>query len=287
MPSKILVPLDGSHFSESVLPWLRLLAAKWSPPVQVELVRCFQPVSSIYSLPDLKISPTSYLSTEALEQMMSEYLTTKKAELDGLQVGTATVINDAANGVLDKSETCDWILMASQGAGGLSRWLLGSVTSRVVHGSTKPIAVVTARAVERAAKVERILVAVDGSPAAERALAAAVELARQQHSQILIYRAAGQAEVIHSAIAQINEQQLERAEAYVKGLAATVEGLEGVETLVRGRLGDTAIVDVAQERDVDFIVMGRGNKGSVERWLLGSQTERALRYAHCPVLIVP
>lgn len=287
MLTNILVPLDGSPLSESVFPLLRLLATRFTPSAQVELVRCFQPVSSVYFLPDLEIAPASDLSKEALEQMMFDYLTKKKAELDGLQVTISAVTNDATNGILSKSETCDLILMASQGAGGLSRWIVGSVASKVARGSTKPIWVVTAKAVDRPAKVERILVAVDGSPAAERAFGKAIELARQLRSKILLYQAVGQAEVLHRVIAENNQQQLERAEAYVKKLAAPVEGLQGFETEVRGVQGDTAIVEVAEEKDVDLLVMGSASKSGVERWILGSQTERALRHAPCSVLIVP
>ena len=287
MISNILVPLDGSPLSESVFPWLRLLASGLAQPVQVELIRCFQPVSSVYFLPDLKIDAASYLSLDKLEQLMSDYLKGKVAELDGLQVSISAVIDDAANGILSKSESFDLILMASQGVGGLSRWIVGSVASKVAHGSTKPILVVTSKAVGRPAKAERILVAVDGSPAAERAFSVAIGLANPLRSKILLYQAVGQTEVIHKVIAQNNQRQLEHAEAYLKKLAATAEGLEGLETEVRGVQGDTAIVEVAEENDVDLLVMGSHGKSGFERWLLGSQTERALRHAACPVLIVP
>jgi nucleotide-binding universal stress UspA family protein len=287
MSTKFLVPLDGSPRSESVFPWLRLLASASTPPVQTELIRCFQPVSSVYFLPDLDVAPSSYLSVETLEQMMLDYLKKKASELDGLQVSVSAVLNDAANGILEKAKTADLVVLATQGAGGLSRWLLGSVASRVAHGSAGPTLIVTARAVERPAKIEQIVVAVDGSQAAERAAAKAKDLAHQLQARLCLYQAVGQIEELHRVIAENNRQQLERAEAYMKSLAQTLEGVEGLETEVRGVRGDTEIVKVAEEKGADLLVMGSRGKGGLERALLGSQTERALRYSPCPVLIVP
>ena len=286
MSTQILVPLDGSPASQSVLPWLRLIASTATSPVQIELIRCFQPVSSVYAIPDLAVAPTSYLSIEALEQLMLDYLKQKAAELDGLQVSFSAVLNSAANGILDKAKASDLVLLATQGAGGLSRWLLGSVASRVAHESARPTLIVTARAVERPAKVEAIMVAVDGSEKAEQALGKAKGFARQLKARLYLYQAVGQIEELHKVIVENNRIQLERAEAYLKALAQSLEGVE-VETEARGVRGDTEIVKAAEEKGVDLLVMGSRGKGGFERAVLGSQTERALRYAHCPVLIVP
>lgn len=287
MSTKILVPLDGSPLSESVFPWLRLLSKTAESPVQIELIRCFQPVSSVYFLPDLDIPATGYLSVDALERMILEYLQNKANELDGLEVSVSAVLNDAANGILEKAKTCDFVVMATQGAGGLKRWLLGSVASKVTHGSTKPILVITAEAVGRPAPVGKIMVALDGSEAGERALAEAVGFARQLKARILLYRAVVQSEDFHRVIAENNRRQLDLAEAYMKDLAATIEGVEGVETEVRGVRGATEIVQTAKEKGADLLVMGSRGKGGLERLMLGSQSERALREAHCPVLVVP
>ena len=285
MTSSILVPLDGSPRSESVLPWLRLLCSK-DTTAKVALIRCFQPISSVYFLPDLDISPAGYLSIEKLEQMMLEYLNQKAAQLDGLQVSVSAVVNDAANGILDKARDFDLTLMAAQGGGGPSRWLLGSVASKVSHGTTRPIMVLTAKTVECPTKIGTIMVAVDGSEAAERAVAKAAELSLQQGSRLFLYRAVGQTEVLHSSIAESNRQHLEAAEAYLKKLAATIEGVE-VETEARGVRDQTEIVKAAEEKRADLLIMGSRGRGGLERWLLGSQTEKALREANCPVLIVP
>ncbi len=46
------------------------------------------------------------------------------------------------------------------------------------------------------------------------------------------------------------------------------------------------IVDYAEEHAIDLIVMGTHGRGGLEKMWLGSVTEKVLRKAHCPVLVV-
>ena len=287
MFTKILVPLDGSPRSESVLPWLPLLTSGAEAPVHVELVRCFQPVSSMYFLPDLELSPVGYLSLEALEKMILEYLQKQASQLDGLQVSVSAVVNDAAAGILDKAKAFDLTLMAAQGGGGPQRWLLGSVASKVAHRTSKPTLILTANAQECPSRIERIMVAVDGSEVAERALTTAADLARRHGSHLFLYQAVGQPPAFHSVITESNRRQLEAAEAYMEKLAASIEGVKDITAQACPMQDKTEIAKAAEDRRADLLVMGSRGRGGLERWLLGSQTERALREAHCPVLIVP
>ena len=46
------------------------------------------------------------------------------------------------------------------------------------------------------------------------------------------------------------------------------------------------LVLAAERHHADLIVMGRRGKSTFKRWMLGSISERVLRYAHCPVLVI-
>ena len=46
------------------------------------------------------------------------------------------------------------------------------------------------------------------------------------------------------------------------------------------------IVHRAEQDKVDLIILGRRGMSRFETWLLGSVSERVLRYAHCPVMVV-
>jgi nucleotide-binding universal stress UspA family protein len=74
-------------------------------------------------------------------------------------------------------------------------------------------------------------------------------------------------------------------EALTKALAEA--GFEGITHRIR--VGDPAseIIEVARELDAALIVMPSRGKTGLRRWMLGSVTERVVRRAPCPVLVLP
>lgn len=68
--------------------------------------------------------------------------------------------------------------------------------------------------------------------------------------------------------------------------AGSQSGLQIEQHVERGVSAAPAILDYAEQHDVDLIVMGtRGRQGG-ERFLIGSTAERVVRFARCPVLTV-
>jgi nucleotide-binding universal stress UspA family protein len=64
------------------------------------------------------------------------------------------------------------------------------------------------------------------------------------------------------------------------GLGITIEFEEGLHA-------DLAIVEYAERAAIGLIVMAKHARGSLSRLLIGSTTERVLRHAKCPVLVIP
>lgn len=60
-----------------------------------------------------------------------------------------------------------------------------------------------------------------------------------------------------------------------------------VELLVREGAGAEAIQAVAREKAADLIVMGTHGRTGMRHMLIGRETERVVRTASCPVLVVP
>ena len=120
-----------------------------------------------------------------------------------------------------------------------------------------------------------IVVGTDGSGTAQRAVAAAADLARL----------AGAALELVSAYEPVTP----RADVDAT-LAGVVERLEGSGLVVRthSRQGDPAdaILDVAEEQDADLIVVGNKGMTGARRFLLGSVPNKVSHYAPCSVLIV-
>jgi len=85
----------------------------------------------------------------------------------------------------------------------------------------------------------------------------------------------------HSIEAHLREQ----SEAVVDATADEVDTVDTV-TAVESGVPHSAILDYADEHDIDFIVMGTHGRTGVGRYLLGSVTEKVVRTSDIPVLTV-
>lgn len=135
---------------------------------------------------------------------------------------------------------------------------------------------------------ETILVAYDGSPQAQRASDLAFSLAEAMRSRVLIFAVIRPPEP--AARAELNavlEDGREHYEQNFVGLReqAKAKGVELETDIVVGHPAEQ-IVHRAEKTNVSLIVMGRRGMSVFHRWMLGSISERVLRYAHCPVMVV-
>ncbi|MEF8800725.1 MAG: universal stress protein [Halolamina sp.] len=134
-----------------------------------------------------------------------------------------------------------------------------------------------------------ILVPTDGSPAAAAAIDHAVDLAERYgarlHALYVVDATAfasvdAGSEMVVDALEQEGEQAVEVVRE--QGEAA---GLE-VETTIVSGTAYRSIIDYIEAEGVDLVVMGTHGRRGVERFLLGSVTERVVRSADVPVLTV-
>jgi nucleotide-binding universal stress UspA family protein len=140
----------------------------------------------------------------------------------------------------------------------------------------------------------RILVAVDGSPFAERALEHAVDLSKKYHAKLLIVHVVlrrfyavtpSEAGVLATTVF-VKEMESEgkkiitRSEEVVKAAGAEYEC-----KLVQGVPADE-LVKIAQKEKVDLIVIGSRGLTEVRAFLLGSVSDKVSHHSKCPILIV-
>ena len=287
MYNKILVPLDGSELSESVFPWLKLLHSSADPAPQFRIVRAFEPPGTVYLLPELQIPTSHILSDEHLGAALLEYLDRVKSLLPELNVETHLLMGDPAAEILEQSREADLVVMASHGRGGLGRWLLGSVASKVARGIEVPLLVVGSKVSTppKNLHVRNILCPVDGSEPSERAYDEAVRLALQLKSKLFLYRSVSQVDIRDSFALSTNEAGLKLARLEMQALAEKAPPELDIEIEVSETYGRTGINRFAEKIKADLICIGSHGKSGLERWMLGSQTEKVLQTAHCPVLV--
>lgn len=136
---------------------------------------------------------------------------------------------------------------------------------------------------------DRILLPTDGSPGSDHVADQAVELAATTGATLHVVSVVDEeASFVTSETAEATRKALtdagERAVSRAADRAAETDVT--VETEVRTGTPHQVIVEYADEIGADVIVMGTHGRSGLERYLLGSVTERVLRLADQPVLAV-
>ncbi len=277
MYSRVLVPLDGSPQSQQVLPYVRLLAKALQLPV--ELMSAFSPVPERMADPRHGLY-IDQLATTFRDQAQEELHPIRESLQDsGFAVSSTVHEGDAATHIVDEADKQPdtLIAMSTHGRSGISRWVMGSVTDKVLHATNSPMLIVRCKPEEsftQEVKLNAMIVPLDGSPHAESILQHVVTLAKGLESKIILSR-----------VTSPTDSSLDPS-AYLSRVA---EGLrkEGVnsleEQLLHGEVSDTIVNQTHQIADNLIAVTTHGHSG-VKHWL-GSVSDRIVKYADGPVLV--
>lgn len=135
---------------------------------------------------------------------------------------------------------------------------------------------------------ERILLPTDGSEPAERAVEQALSLAELTDATLYVISVADQTVVPPDVRAGTVLDQLEETAAEtVANVKSRAEADDvAVTTAVLRGTPHRAILDYADDEDVDVVVMGTHGRRGLDRYLIGSVTERVVRLSDVPVLTV-
>jgi nucleotide-binding universal stress UspA family protein len=199
--------------------------------------------------------------------------------------GVAQTINDTA-----LSSGCDVIAMGTHGLEGINRAVMGSVTEAVIRHARLPVLVFGHGVNPR--KLERVMVAVDGSLGSDLAVRAARGWAERTGASVQVLHVTSDPFMpVHFRPATATfEHDLGRATARV--IARAERDLESIERLPSlivepmRRGVATVILETARDAAVDLLVLGTQGRSGVERLLLGSVAEDVVRHATMPVLLV-
>lgn len=137
-------------------------------------------------------------------------------------------------------------------------------------------------------EIKKILLAYDGSEAADKAYRHALDLAGKYEAELWVLAVASPPEFGDDV--EI-ETTLDNAREHYEQQFVTLKeqaAAQGVQPRFEIAVGHPAeqIIYHAEQNGVDLIVMGHRGKTFLQRWLLGSVTKRVITYAHCAVLVV-
>ncbi|HYR02215.1 MAG TPA: universal stress protein [Syntrophobacteria bacterium] len=184
---------------------------------------------------------------------------------------------------LAEAEGCDLIVMG-RGADALDRFVMGSVTARVVGYSERDVLVVPQGT---AIGWRELLLATDGSNYSERAAERAVDIARSYGGHLSIVAATDLACELYAESPEVGEDLIEKARGTVEeGRKRADSSGVAVECHVREGLAYKAIIDLAKEKKIEAIIMGSHGRTGLRRLLMGSVVEKVIGHAPCPVLVV-
>jgi nucleotide-binding universal stress UspA family protein len=296
MYTRILVPLDGSRSAEAVLPYVRLLAGNLKVPVELMAVIDIAEISRrIYAEQFTDLDRIIENQVVAAEKYLGSVARSLKEE----NITCAVEKGVTAGSIIDKAgmDKGTLITMATHGRSGLTRWLLGSIAEKVLRAANNPVLLV--RANEKAttdgtATLDSVMVPLDGSKLAEAILPTVVELAKAINLKLRLMRSYYVTDMVFSYEGYFADSDALSARSSVEAtsyLDAKVyqlknEGLADVVSFVSEGEPAQMIIEAAGRARNSLIAMCTHGRSGVNRWMLGSVTEKVVRYSSNPVLVI-
>jgi len=284
----VLVAIDGSKYGRWGLNWVAKLPLVEPPRVTVPHVLDIAALRAPFLAQPVMAGNERYIQEEIqrMEARSGKTLKEAKQQLVLLKLkGTARKEQGAvAPVILKRAPKRDGLLVVgSQGLDALDRFMLGSVSTNLIHHATCPVLVVK----DEAAPLRRITLATDGSDASAKALAFVLTKFQPDGSSGTGGRVPIHVSVIHvmpfikyPGLKEAGHKLIERS---VRKLIKAGFTAEPVCQL--GRPAEE-IMKVASKHHADLIVMGAKGLGAIARFLLGSVSTRVVQHASCAVLVV-
>jgi nucleotide-binding universal stress UspA family protein len=299
MQKTIMVPLDGSGFSEQALPMAVALARRLDGRLHLVLVRASLPLVAGSTPEDeylhgVKLRLEADLPGEVSHRVLVDEMGALAQPPPPAKL-VATLLAQHAG-----EEDATLIVMTTHGHGGLRRAWLGSVTDALVRLAPRSVLLIrptddTGRDAERAARgIRHVLVPLDGSDAAEEIRPYALLLGAAFGARYTLLRtvspltweATADMYVSYPAteLTTLNRQaaveDLERSAAHWREEGAAVE-----TAVVTAMSPAPAILEYAGAHDADLIALCTTGAGRARRLLLGSVADKLVRGAEAPVLV--
>ncbi|HEY5005898.1 MAG TPA: universal stress protein [Ktedonobacteraceae bacterium] len=310
----ILVPLDGSPRAEQALPVAaRIARFTGGTLLLVQVVSLATdysggwapaPMENQEEIDEEIDSATRYLKSLAMSPGLS-----------GIEIKTKVLFGLPVQQLLTGIATpgIDLIVLCSHGRTGFTRWVLGSVAHALVHQCTVPILVLrqdetpSSLAPFGSAGPIHTLVPLDGSPLAETALRPAAHItaalaasgqgALHLSQVVKIFSTTAE----EGSVSELNEEALQHARTYLAqaeerlsserkdlrlSLTYSVESAPDAASALLRLAEHGTSENMRENTPCDLIALSTHGREGLERWVMGSVTDRLLNTTKLPMLIV-
>lgn len=294
MYKRIMVPVDGSTFSEFAIPVA--LGVAEASGATVELVNVQAPLPAM----------AEDRWAAAVEEWGRPYLEALQAKIEadsGVRVGITCLVGTVTRELelhAEKNEI-DLVVMSTHGRGPISRFWIGSVADAFVRQSKIPILLVRPEKdaepdYTHAPQFRRILLPLDGSHESEEAIDHALAIGEWADATYTIIRCVEYP--FETVSPYLPDTAGVSREVVEEGKQIATEYLTGVRDRFAdtGRDADTVIsvdlhsatgvLEAAEEHSADLIVMTTHGRGGIARAVIGSVADKVVRSASVPVLLI-
>jgi nucleotide-binding universal stress UspA family protein len=281
MFDSILVPTDGSDCAQAAVGYAADLATRYDAKVHALCVADSRVLENAPGYDRVK---------DDLEAAAER--TCNDLSVSGVPIEQAVRADVPHKAILRYAteQDIDLIVMGTHGRTGVERFLLGSVTEKVVRLADVPV--LTVKATETGTVTypyTDILVPTDGSTGAEAAVGPAIDVASTYDARIHAYSVidtiAMGVDVRSTAALDALEESAQSAVEFVEA-RATDASVSAVETAIEHGSPYRGIRSYVEDHDIDLVVMGTHGRSGIERYLLGSVTEKTVRTSPAPVMTV-
>lgn len=286
---KLLIAYDGSRCAEAALQDLRRAGLPHFAEVLVMSVEEFEPMLPPPGV--LAVAPAPIAAPFVTERLKLAEAAARRLQQDfpRWQVSAEAEMGAPAYTLLKKALEwqTDLIIVGSHGRSALGRFVLGSVSQKLVTEASCAVRVARGQSIDPAIP-PRLIIGVDGSPGAEAAVRTVANRTWLAGTEVRLVAAID--EVISEVIGYLDTTQhqgwswlQDTLEAAEKILLAA--GLEVTPHLLKGDPKHVLLKE-AEKWEADCIFVGARSLGRLERLRLGSVSSAVTARAHCSVEVV-
>lgn len=296
MYRSIVVPLDGSPFSEYAVPFAQAIARQSGATLR--LIHVHIPIEEPRLDGVLRID--AHLDQESreherayLEQVQHQVV--HEADLPATVTLLDGPVADALAEEIQLSDA-DLVVMTTHGRGGWARMWLGSVADHLLHHVTVPILLLRPHATAQPKPVFRkVLIPLDGSRLAAQIVDKVLELDPERQAEYTLlqivypyvnlgYHGAAPVPDLDYDMTIYRQKEAQRSlEEIAQRLRA--DGWRVQTRVVIEERSAVVILQEARTHQADLIALATHGRGGPARLLVGSVADKVVRGAECPVLI--
>ena len=296
MFERIMLPLDGSELAEIAIPYAKELAGSLGSEIVLY---------HVYGHEHKHQEHMHQTYLDRLVDSIKQNVNKGEAQDSEIKVTTEVEAGEPAENICNivAKKKVDLIIMTAVSVSGHKIGkMLGSVTDHLCRTVPIPVLIIRpqdiARIESKKQLINRIFIPQDGSEPGKLALPVGIELSARLKVPITLFQMANMLRVYDYGIGmgsggyidygKFDESEKIRVNEEILDVENKLKqtGLDVTHKVTSGVDAAGEIMKASKEAGADLTVMSTHGRSGIDRWALGSVTERVLRYGEMPLLLV-